>query len=123
MINDFVSVLRNSQVQVHIWHNQTQGPSSFSAHKALEEYYTSIGEHIDELVESVQGIYGIVVDYKPAPSYLNYSSVEEASAYFKTLYDYIQKERANCYQESWIQNQIDEIAQLVASIIFKLTLK
>jgi hypothetical protein len=35
----------------------------------------------------------------------------------------VQTERKSLYQETWIQNQIDEIAALVAQTIYLLTLK
>ena len=35
----------------------------------------------------------------------------------------IQKDRENIYQESWVQNQVDEIAQLFAETLYLLSLK
>ena len=121
-INDFVSALRNSQVQVHIWHNQVEGPSSFSAHKAMGSYYEEIGEKIDGLVESIQGVYPRIKDYKSV-DFFNFESIDKVILYFKGLYDFVQKERANIQQESWVQNQVDEIAELIASTLYKLSLK
>jgi len=43
--------------------------------------------------------------------------------YYKELYLYIQTERKTIYQESWVQNQIDEIAQLIGKTLYLLTLK
>jgi hypothetical protein len=43
--------------------------------------------------------------------------------YFKDLYVSIEKERKTIYQDTWVQNQIDEIAQLIARTLYLLTLK
>jgi hypothetical protein len=115
---DFISVLRNSQPQTQIWHHQTKGLSS---HLALGEYYDAIGEVIDELVESIEGVYPRIAGYK-STQYIDWTDVSIAMSYFKGLYDYVQSERKNFYQESWIQNMIDEVAQLIAHTLYKLSL-
>lgn len=118
-LNQFISVLKQSFEQSVVWHHQT---TSFSEHKALNNYYDEIVPLLDGLVESVQGIYPRIgaytlsnpVDWKEGGSTL----------YFKGLYEFVQKNRAtlSC-QESWIQNQIDEIAQLIAETSYQLSLK
>jgi len=122
MIQDFVSVLRNSQVQVHIWHNQVDGASSFSAHMALGGYYEEIADLVDGLVESIQGVYPRIKGYKSV-EYFDFESVDKVVLYFKGLYDYVQRERLNVPQETWVQNQIDNVAELIASTLYKLSLK
>lgn len=116
---EFLSTLISCKDQAIFWHNQTE---SFSEHKTLNEFYNEIIDLYDGLVESVAGIYGRPKDYITHDP-MNYESLEQMMSYFKELYDYIQTERASIYQETWIQNQIDEIAQLVASTLYKLTLK
>jgi hypothetical protein len=119
-IQDFISALRNSSPQAHIFHHQTD---SFAEHMALGGYYEEILDHVDGLVESIQGVYPRIVDYKPAPQYPNWVSTEVTIQYFKALYSYVQTERKNIYQETWVQNQIDTIAELIASTLYKLSLK
>ena len=53
----------------------------------------------------------------------DFKDVEQVIAYFKAVYEMVQTERKGLYSESWTQNQIDEIAQLVAETLYKLTLK
>ena len=116
---DFLSVLNSAKQQAVFWHNQTE---SYSTHKTLNNFYDEILELLDGLVESTAGIYGRPQGYTVLDP-TDYTSVEETIAYFKELYDYVQTERKNIYQESWIQNQIDEIAALIAQTLYLLTLK
>jgi hypothetical protein len=116
---DFISNLNTCKQQAIFWHNQT---TAYAEHKALNNFYDEILERLDALVESVAGIYGRPADYT-AHEFVNYESKEQLQAYFKQLYDYVQTERDNIYQESWVQNQIDNIAELVATTCYLLTLK
>lgn len=117
-VKSFVSVLHQSRTQAQIWHHQTD---SYSEHKALDFYYSGIVDKVDGLVESIQGIRPRVTGYttKPLVDWTEGGS----TVYFKGLYEYIQKERAGLGSESWIQNQVDEIAQLVAETLYQLSLK
>ena len=115
---DFMSNLNTAKQQAISWHNQT---TSYAEHKALNCFYDGILDLLDALVESVAGVYGRPVDYV-AHEFVNYESKEQLQDYFKKLYEYVQAERANLYQESWIQNQIDEVATLIATTSYKLTL-
>lgn len=115
---DFLSGLNSCKQQAIFWHNQT---TSYSEHKTLNNFYDGILELLDGLVESVAGIYGRPVDYTGHEPE-NYESKQQVIDYFKKVYDYVQTERSNLYQESWIQNQIDEIAALVAQTLYLLSL-
>ena len=115
---EFISQLHDSKQQTIIWHHQT---TSYAEHKALNKYYEEIVDLIDELVESVSGVYGRPVGYS-VETLQNYSGHQQLVKYYKDLYDFVQKERKTIYQESWIQNQIDEIAQLIAQTRYLLTL-
>jgi hypothetical protein len=53
----------------------------------------------------------------------DYKSSEQVVKYFKSLYKTIQEERKEIYQESWVQNQVDEIATLIAETLYLLSLK
>lgn len=116
---DFLSVLNSAKQQVIFWHNQTE---VYSEHKTLNGFYDEILELLDGLVESTAGIYGRPKGYTLVEP-TDWVSTDETIAYFKKLYDYVQSERKNLYQESWIQNQIDEIAALIAQTLYLLTLK
>jgi hypothetical protein len=115
---EFISRLHDSKQQSIVWHHQT---TSYAEHKALNNYYDEILELIDDLVESVSGVYGRPQGYSVA-TLQNYSGHEQLVKYYKGLYEFVQKERKTIYQDSWIQNQIDEVAQLIAKTSYLLTL-
>jgi hypothetical protein len=115
---EFISQLHTSKQQAIVWHHQTD---DFSTHKALQNYYDGVLEHIDGLVESVSGIYGRPMGYS-VQTLKDYQDTEMVIMYFQELYAYLQNQRVTLYNESWIQNQIDEIAQLIAETIYLLTL-
>ena len=115
---EFISQLHNSKQQSIVWHHQTD---EFEVHKALQFFYEGIVEPVDGLVETVSGIYGRPQGYS-VQTLRDYQDCETVIMYFQSLYSYIQTERNGVYQESWIQNQIDEIAALVAETIYQLTL-
>ena len=96
--------------------------TSFSVHKALNNYYDEIVERLDGLVESVSGIYGRPTGYELVNP-VDYQSPEQVIAYFQALYAEVQSERQVTFQESWIQNQIDNIAELIAETLYLLSLK
>ena len=114
---EFISVLRNSSPQVHIFHNQTR---VYSEHQALGGYYDDVLDIIDRITETYTALYGEIMDYKSAP-YINYTDKEQVITYFKTLYAYVQKERM-VFKESFIQNIIDELSELIAQTVYRLNL-
>jgi high-affinity Fe2+/Pb2+ permease len=110
-----VSSLLHSQTQVHIFHLQTK---SYSEHKALQGYYEGIDALVDGIIESYQGKYDVIKQYdsfKPE----EYKSSEQVINYFKSLDDMIDKNRKSV-KESYIQNQIDTVQELIYSTLYKL---
>jgi hypothetical protein len=116
---EFISALNSCKQQAIVWHNQT---TSYSEHKTLNKFYEEIEDILDGLVESVAGIYGRPAGYD-VHDLVDWTSCEDTIKYFKGVYTYIQTERGGLYSESWIQNEIDELSKLVASTLYKLTLK
>jgi len=114
----FVSYLKDSFDQSVVWHHQTD---SYAVHKALNKFYDKILDLTDGIVESVSGIYGRPTKYQ-IDSPVDYKNAEQVVKYFKKMYDTIQEERNNIYQETWIQNQVDEVAQLFAETLYLLSL-
>lgn len=117
-INEFISPLKQSFEQSVVWHHQT---NNFSEHKALNNYYDGIVPLLDGLIESVQGIYPRIGGYVLSPT-VDWSEGISVT-YFKGLYGYVQEHRTMIYQETWIQQQIDNIAQLIAETLYQLSLK
>ena len=116
LMGQFVSTLLASRTQAHIFHLQTP---SFAAHKALNEFYYEIVGITDGLVESYQGKYGIITGYGNI-ALQEYQSCEAIIVFFETLCMYVEKSRQLICQDSYIQNQIDEIVALIKSTIYKL---
>lgn len=117
-IEDMVSVLHNSIRQVQIFHWQTKSQSSYAEHMALGGYYDGVGDLIDGIVESYQGKYDIITGYKTI-DVEDYKSTEQLISYFKSLDDNIEKNRKSI-KESYIQNQIDTVQELIYSTLYKL---
>ena len=112
---DMVSILLHSQTQVHIFHLQTK---SYSEHKALQGYYEGIDALVDGIIESYQGKYDVVTGYNSIKTE-DYKSPEQVIKYFKALDSMIEKNRKSV-KESYIQNQIDTIQELIYSTLYKL---
>jgi DNA-binding ferritin-like protein len=117
-IENMISTLLHSRSQTHIFHWQTKSQSSFAEHMALGGYYDEIGGLLDGLVESYQGKYNIITGYE-SMDVEDYKSVEQLITYFKGLDTNIEKNRKTV-KESYIQNQIDTIQELIYSTLYKL---
>lgn len=113
----FIGTLLQSRTQAHIYHWQTQGIGSDAAHRALGDYYDGIVPLLDGLVESTQGRYGIVRGYR-MPDALR----EDGGfiKYFEGLSRFVEMTRTQIPQDSYLQNQVDEIVDLIETTKFKL---
>lgn len=110
----FIGTLMQSRNQAHIFHLQTP---SFAAHKALQDYYEEIIELIDGLVESYQGRYGILRGYKMEGII---KEDDSAVTYFEGLCKFVEIIRTKVPQDSYIQNEIDNVVNLIESTKYKL---
>jgi hypothetical protein len=111
-VQAFVLCLLHSVTNAHILHLQSR---SYSEHKALEKYYTQIGDLADDYVEAYQGKYGLIEGYG-----LQYSEPAPALEYLIGLSQYVRVAREQLPQDTELQNITDEIAQLIDSTIYKL---
>ena len=112
---EMVSLLLHSRTQVHTLHLQTK---SFAEHSALNGYYDGIGDLVDGIIESYQGKYDIIGGYK-SYDIVNYKSTESTIKYLKDLDGKVQKLRG-CCKDTYIQNQIDNVNELINSTLYKL---
>ncbi len=112
---EMISLLLHSRTQSHVLHLQTR---RFSEHKALNEYYDEIGDMIDGLVESFQGKYGILKGYQ-SYEISTYKNIDMTITYFQELCSKVEKLRT-CCEDSYLQNQIDNVIQLINSTLYKL---
>ena len=117
-IKDIVSILMHSRSQVHVFHLQTDSQSSFAEHMALGGYYDEIGDLVDGLIESYQGKHGIIKGYG-TEKIEDYQSVKQVISYFEKIDSVLDKSRKSI-KESYIQNQIDSIQELIYSTLYKL---
>jgi hypothetical protein len=113
--SEMMSLILHSRTQTHTLHLQTD---SFAEHKALNVYYDSIGDIFDGLVESYQGKYGIIESYK-SYDIVSYKSTESTVKYLQDLCKKIESLRG-CCEDSYIQNQIDTVCELINSTLYKL---
>lgn len=114
-IDQFVMMLLHSVTNAHILHLQT---NSYSKHKALEAYYTEIGDLVDSFVEAYQGRYELMTI-----GYAIYGlPSKDATAYITFLSDEVKRLRyePEFPQDTELQNLTDEIAQLLDSTLYKL---
>jgi len=112
---EMVCQLLHSQTQVHIFH---LGTKSYAEHKALQGYYEGVDALTDGLVESYQGKYGLLTNYK---SYKNqsYKNKNQVLKYFTGLLSMIEEKRESV-EDSYIQNQVDTVQELIYSTMYKL---
>jgi DNA-binding ferritin-like protein len=116
ILGQFISTLFASRTQAHIFHLQT---NSFAAHKALNKYYDGIIDFADGIAESIQGKYGIITGYSNI-DLMESNDCNEVVKYFTALEMYVERARQTMPQDSYIQNQIDEVVALIVSTIYKL---
>ncbi len=117
-IVDMISTLLHSRSQAHVFHWQTKSQSSFAEHTALGTYYDGIVGLIDGIVEGYQGKNDLLTGYKTI-KIVDYKSTEQLITYFKGLDENIEKNRKSV-KESFIQNQIDTVQELINSTVYKL---
>ena len=112
---EMISILLHSQTQAHTYHLQS---TSYAEHKALQTYYEGIDGLVDTIVEAYQGKYGIVKGYKTM-SFNDYKGNESTIGYFQKLCDKVTELR-DCCEDSWLQNEIDNVCTLLNQTLYKL---
>lgn len=111
----FTMCLLHSVTNAHILHLTTR---SYSVHQALGNFYGEIGDLVDSFVEAFQGKYGLlhdfVADYKLPPT--------DPIAYLESLKTEVESLRRmpRFPQDSELQNEVDNIANLINSTLYKL---
>jgi hypothetical protein len=116
--DDFCEMMCNilhSRNQAHVFHLQTK---SYAEHIALNGYYDAVVALFDGIVESYQGKYGIIKNFKTF-KVEQYRNGKKTISYFERLLDIIEENR-DSVEDSYIQNQIDTVQELINSTIYKL---
>ena len=109
----FLSVLLNSITVTHVQHLQSL---SYAEHKALGNYYGDVEDLIDNLIETMQGKYGIINGYEYDSDDIGSNPLQ----YMIKLHEFVRDYRIMMPSDSHIQNIIDEIVALIDSTIYKL---
>lgn len=112
-IGEFFLTLLHAATNTHILHLQT---TSYAEHVALGEFYTELPELVDTVIESIQGKYGQIIQYPQEYFIPSNSGLEELEA----LKTYVEQGRQMLPQDSEIQNDVDAIASLINSTLYKL---
>jgi hypothetical protein len=119
-MEELASILLHSQTQTHIFHLGVSGAGAYAAHKALQKYYESIDGVVDGLVESYQGKNGLI-EFKPVMGLDNNCDTRNIIAYFDKICAIVKTLRqAPDLADSYIQNQIDTVEDLIYSTKYKL---
>lgn len=108
-----ISMLFKAQTDAKITH-LLQRNKTFARHEAMSIFYDSIGDLLDTFVETSMG-----KDYMTDICVEECCCIEEPISYFNELYVNIESMRDK-YKESFLQNQIDEIQQLIAHTLYRL---
>jgi len=113
-VMQFTMCLLHSVTNGHILHWTTK---SYAEHKALEDFYTGVGDFLDGFIEAFQGKYGLLHDFTA-----DYALPGQPIEYLTYLKDEVATLRRSekFPQESELQNIVDEIAQLIDSTLYKL---
>ena len=114
-VMQFVMCLLHSVTNAHILHFQSL---SYSQHMALGAYYDEVSDLVDGFVEAFQGKYGLLTKYQSdyqlpdnnPVTYLTYLKDEVA----------ILRRASGFPQDSELQNEVDTIANLINSTLYKL---
>jgi len=119
-MEQLASLFFHSRTQAHVFHLGVKGPGAYSAHVALNTYYDEIIGLIDGLVESYQGKYGII-KFQSVNGLDTNCDLKNIIGYFEKLCVALEKMRQDeKLKDSWIQNQIDNVSELLYSTKYKL---
>jgi hypothetical protein len=110
----FVMCLLHSVTGAHILHLVSL---SYSQHKALETYYTEVGDLVDGFVEAFQGKYGLLTKFTSG-----FEPPSDPLVYLTYLKDevFALRNAEKFPKDTELQNVVDEIAQLIDSTLYKL---
>ena len=113
---EFVTTLLNGVTTVHMHHLMVTGPGSYAKHMALGDLYSALEDGADSLAEAYIGCTGKAFKFEGGTLKVGTDPVAEVAA----LYAYVESKRGAMGKESHIQNLIDEIADSLASALYKL---
>ena len=116
-VAEFVATPFHAGTITHFQHLQT---TEYATHKALGKFYPKIVDLADSLAESYQGRYDTRM--KKFPDELH-DPKDTPPENLTPLKGFVQEARKEIPQDSELQNIVDEIADLINSTLYLLTLK
>jgi len=115
-----VSALLESRLQAHIFHLRVNGEEgTYSAHVALEEYYSEIVGMVDGLVESYQGKSTFLMIYNEEYNITNDARLVTVLDYFQDLAKRVEQ-YSEVINEGFLKSQVEDIQALIYTTIYKL---
>lgn len=108
------ALLLKARTDAHLTHLR-QKDKTLALHNAMSIFYEAVGDMADTYIETSMGIDDSFVLEEVDESEV----ITNPLAYFKNLYNTIQAERTNI-KETFLQNQIDEMSQLIAHTLYRL---
>jgi hypothetical protein len=118
---DFFSKLFESRELAHVYHLGVKGDTgSHAAHLALGDYYETVGDLIDELVEVYQGQYDLIEGWNIIDP--GVSKDLEPIQYFTEVAEYITENRDEAIlpEDTHLQSLVDDIMNILYKLIYKL---
>ena len=110
---EFILTLLHAATNTHILHLQSK---SFSEHMALGTFYEELPDLVDAVVESIQGLTGEIIQYPE----MYYRPADSGIQELEDLLEFVKQGREVLPQDSEIQNEVDAIATLINSTLYKL---
>lgn len=96
--------------KAHLHHLKT---TSYAKHMALGEFYESLLDLTDNLIEAYQGIYGI------QNFSISNTEISDPISDLTDFYNILENSKSQ-FKETWIVNEIDNICTLTAKTLYKL---
>lgn len=110
--------MMNAATSFHRLHLKVKGDGSYSAHKALGNFYEAMHGHADTLVEGYQGVAEKLLNYTDMPI-RTLDDTADAVRYLRDLYNSVNKLQGMMpYSE--IVNNLDLVKDLINSTKYKL---
>jgi len=111
-IEEFFGTLQQSMVESWKSHLKT---FKYSEHIALDEYYNSIVDKVDSLIENWMGTHGKVEEYINLLTSDEYESIE----YFEELRKIVEEGR-ELMDSTELESGVDDILSLIDTTLYKL---
>ena len=113
--SEFISRLLAGATMIHMHHLMVSGQGSFAKHMALG-VYADLAEAVDGLAEAFMGCTGTPLAFSAVSMPLGPDPIKDVQA----LYEYVETARGAMGSESHIQNEVDAVATLLSSTLYKL---